>query len=62
MLSHRLINPPQSPFFKGGGKSPSCKIGASYYSPLLKRGARGDFDVLFDIAIFLPDNTARNRH
>jgi hypothetical protein len=47
------------PFFKGGGKSPSCKIGASYYSPLWKRGARGDFDVLFDIAIFLPDNTER---
>jgi hypothetical protein len=34
-----------------------CKIGASYYSPLWKRGARGDFDVLLDIAIFLPDNT-----
>jgi hypothetical protein len=38
-------------------KAPPCKIGASYYSPLWKRGARGDFDVLFDIAIFLPDNT-----
>ncbi len=38
LISRIQENPPQSPFFKGGGPR-----GCSRVSPLSKRGARGDF-------------------
>ena len=42
MQHHRLINPPQSPFFKGGGTAITYKSGgAVYYSPLEKGGRGG---------------------
>ena len=41
MLYHRLINPPQSPFSKGGGKAPLAKLEHHIISPFEKGGRGG---------------------